>query len=68
MPDEIFHVTPDFAVADMDIFSLTREKDHRHSYRNGRIKHGFIYIAQGAICNTFFKILKLSLSPKTREP
>lgn len=38
---------PDFTVENIDILTVSRGKDYRHSYRNGRTKHGFIYIVRG---------------------
>lgn len=40
---------PDFTVENIDILTIIRGKDYRHSYRNGRTKHGFIYIVRGTM-------------------
>lgn len=40
---------PDFTVGSIDILSVIRGKNYRHSYRNGRTKHGFIYVVQGKL-------------------
>ena len=44
---------PDFTVKNIDILHVTREENYRVSYRNGRNKHGFLYIATGSIQYTF---------------
>ena len=41
--------TPEFTVENIDILTVSRGKDYRHSYRNGRTKHGFIYIVRGTM-------------------
>lgn len=44
---------PGIAVENIDVLDISREKNYRYSYRNGRIKHGFIYIAKGAMRDVF---------------
>ena len=44
---------PDFSVENLEILTVIRGENHRHSYRNGRTKHGFIYAASGALECTF---------------
>lgn len=44
---------PYFTVRDIDIQNVSRDKGYRHSYKNGRGKHGFIYTVSGAMCDTF---------------
>ena len=44
---------PSFTVEHIDILNVTRGKNYRHSYRNGRLKHGFIYVVKGAMRDTF---------------
>lgn len=44
---------PLFTVWDIDVVNVTRDKNFSHSYRSGRIKHGFIYTVRGEICYTF---------------
>ncbi len=44
---------PLFTVENIEILTVSREQNYRHSYRNGRIKHGFIYTARGEMCDTF---------------
>ena len=45
---------PAFTVKNIDLINLKRAKNYRHSYRNGRSKHGFIYIVEGSIDASFF--------------
>ena len=47
---------PGFSVENIDIVNVTRGKGYRHSYRNGRIKHGFIYVVKGTILDTFLAV------------
>lgn len=42
---------PSFTVGNIDIQSVSRPKDYTHSFRNGRAKHGFIYIVKGRMCD-----------------
>ena len=44
---------PNFTVEHIDILNVSRGKNYRHSYRNGRTKHGFIYTVSGKMCDTF---------------
>ncbi len=44
---------PNFTAENFDILNITRDKNHSHSFRNGRIKHGFIYIVRGAMVCDF---------------
>ena len=44
---------PDFTVGNIDILEVSRGKDYKNSYRNGRTKHGFLYMVKGSICHTF---------------
>ena len=53
MRDELNLKNPRFTVGDIDVVNASREKNYRHSYRNGRLKHGFIYTVSGEMCNTF---------------
>ena len=45
---------PTFTVENIDILQVSREKNYRHSYRNGRLKHGFVYTVKGELQDTFF--------------
>lgn len=45
---------PGFTVGNIAIISTVRENGYRHSYRNGRAKHGFIYLVRGAIDFVFY--------------
>ena len=42
-----------FTVGNIDLVSVVRGRDYRHSYRSGREKHGFIYLIQGAMTGEF---------------
>ena len=42
-----------FTVGNIDAVSVIRGKDYSHSYRNGREKHGFIYLIQGSMTGCF---------------
>jgi len=44
---------PSFIVDNIDIVNVVRGKYYRHSYRNGRGKHGFVYLVQGSMTDTF---------------
>ena len=44
---------PDFAIKAINILKVSRKKDYRYSYRNGRLKHGFIYTVCGTMQYTF---------------
>lgn len=44
---------PNFTAENLDILNITRDKGHSHSFRNGRLKHGFIYIVQGSMVYDF---------------
>ena len=38
---------PTMTPTDIDVQNVKRPKDYRHSFRQGRTKHGFIYVAAG---------------------
>lgn len=44
---------PVFTADRIDILNVSREKGYRHSYRNGRAKHGFIYTVSGVMRDSF---------------
>ena len=44
---------PGFRVRNIDIQSVARPEGYKHSYRNGRTKHGFVYTVSGMMCDTF---------------
>lgn len=46
---------PLFTVDHIDIQNVARKKNYRHSYRTGRIKHGFIYTVSGSISYSFLR-------------
>lgn len=45
--------SPNFTVENIDILNVSRSKNYKHSYRSGRLKHGFIYTVRGTMCDTF---------------
>ena len=44
---------PSFKAANIDIQSVSRPKGYKHSYKNGRQKHGFIYTVRGEMRDVF---------------
>lgn len=44
---------PGFLVENIDIASVKRDKNYKHSFKNGRFKHGFIYVVKGRMCDEF---------------
>ena len=44
---------PSFTVENIDIQNVARPKDFRHSFRNGRTKHGFVYVVSGRMLDLF---------------
>ncbi len=44
---------PGFTVGNITIVNSVREKNYRHSYRNGRARHGFVYVARGTMTDIF---------------
>ena len=44
---------PNFTVENIDVLDVIRGKNYKHAYRNGRLKHGFIYIISGSMCYNF---------------
>ena len=44
---------PMFRVGSIDIQSVTRPKNYKHSFRSGREKHGFIYVGSGSMLDVF---------------
>lgn len=45
---------PGFTVGNIAIIDSVRENGYRHSYRNGRAKHGFVYLARGTMTYHFY--------------
>ena len=56
---------PNFTVGNIDVVNVVRGKNYRHSYRSGRLKHGFVYLVKGAMTDDFSdgSIGEISLSP-----
>lgn len=44
---------PNFRVGNIDVQSVSRPKNYKHSFPSGREKHGFIYIVDGSMTDTF---------------
>ena len=44
---------PTFAVENIDLVNVVRDKDYRHSFRSGRGKHGFVYMVRGSMTDIF---------------
>ena len=44
---------PNFRVGNIDIQNVSRPKNYRHTFRNGRVKHGFIYVVSGRMWDIF---------------
>lgn len=44
---------PNFTVKNIDMLEVSRPKNYKHYYRNGRTKHGFIYVVNGEMEYTF---------------
>ncbi len=44
---------PNFTVESIDIQNVSRPCGYKHSFRNGRGKHGFIYVTSGRMCDSF---------------
>lgn len=44
---------PGFRVGNIDIQNVRRPQGYSHSYRSGRIKHGFVYTVSGRMHNEF---------------
>lgn len=45
---------PGFTVGNIAIVNSVREKNYRHSYRNGRARHGFVYLVRGRMTYNFY--------------
>jgi len=44
---------PDFRIGSIDLQNVARPKNYKHTCRNGRGKHGFIYIVRGKMKDVF---------------
>lgn len=44
---------PKFRVCNIDVQNVSRPKNHKHSFKTGREKHGFIYIVNGTLLESF---------------
>ena len=44
---------PKFRVGSIDIQSISRPQNYKHSFKTGREHHGFIYIVSGSMLDTF---------------
>lgn len=46
---------PIFQVCNIDVQNISRPKNHKHSFKTGREKHGFIYTKSGKMVDSFQK-------------
>ena len=53
MKHEYYLQEPNFRVENIDIQSVSRPKGYKHSFKSGRVKHGFIYTVSGEMCDVF---------------
>ena len=53
MKYQFFFNEPNFKVENIDIQTVSRPKGYKHSFKNGRTKHGFIYTVSGVMCDAF---------------
>ncbi len=53
MKYQYFLQEPVFTVESINIQTVSRPEQFRHSFRNGRLKHGFVYIVKGKMCDLF---------------
>ena len=44
---------PDFRVGNIDVQTVSRPKNYRHSFLGGREKHGFVYVVNGKMLDSF---------------
>ncbi len=44
---------PGFRVGNIDVQSVSRPKNYKHFFKNGREKHGFIYTSNGKMLDSF---------------
>lgn len=44
---------PKFTVKEIDILNVTRDKNTRFTFKNGRGKHGIIYVSKGRVSDSF---------------
>ena len=44
---------PNFKVENIDIQSVSRPKGYKHSFKGGRLKHGFVYTVNGEMRDVF---------------
>lgn len=58
---------PSFTVENIDIQNVSRPKNYRHSFRSGRIKHGFIYTVSGRMLDIFHRGEKESITVDAGE-
>jgi len=46
---------PNFTAENLDVLNVIRDEGYTHSHRNGRLKHGFIYIVRGEMRYDFLE-------------
>lgn len=44
---------PQFRVCNIDVLNVSRPKNYKRSFKNGREKHGFIYVVSGKLLDSF---------------
>lgn len=44
---------PNFTAGNIDVLNVIRDEGYTHSYRNGRTKHGFVYVVSGSMDCSF---------------
>lgn len=64
MHNKIILEEPVFTVKNIDFVNVTRDKNYTHSYKNGRLKYGLIYLLKGKMRDDFLgeKIKSIELS------
>ncbi len=47
---------PIYRIKNIDVQKVKRHKNYKHTFRNGRLKHGFLYVSKGEIVILLSKI------------
>ena len=58
---------PNFRVGNIDVQSVSRPKNYKHSFRSGREKHGLIYVVSGKMLDSFQNHGKIDLCAEKGE-
>lgn len=56
---------PSFEISQIDILTVTRDKNYRHSYMDGRPYHAFIYTECGRMSDSFVHPIKESITTES---